>query len=221
MKRVRDIIADANGIEKSSRICMNKGECAGTCPLCEKELLDLIQFISKRSFQTYYRDALSWGNWWLSRGKFLTLQLNPAMRGASEEEHTGYWVVRLHTERRLLTLYFLAIRNLRNFEFATKDEAIVDAPWVRLCASYYGIAAVLRGQPQKVVEMLKNYSNEKLFSCSNKNSFLSNPPEKPVIEWLLPMTRWQGIIMQIPLAPIACATALTLLSLPIIFAISE
>ena len=66
------------------------------------------------------------------------------MRGASEEEHTGYWVVRLHTERRLLTLYFLAIRNLRNFEFATKDEAIVDAPWVRLCASYYGIAAVLR-----------------------------------------------------------------------------
>lgn len=51
MKRIRDIIADVNGIEKSSRICMNKGECAGTCPLCEKELLDLTQFISKRSFQ--------------------------------------------------------------------------------------------------------------------------------------------------------------------------
>ena len=46
MKRIRDIIADTNGIEKSSRICMNKGECAGTCPLCEKELLDLTQFIS-------------------------------------------------------------------------------------------------------------------------------------------------------------------------------
>ena len=30
------------------------------------------------------------------------------------------------------------------FEFATKNEAIVGAPWVRLCASYYGIAAVLR-----------------------------------------------------------------------------
>ena len=57
---------------------------------------------------------------------------------------TGYWVVRLHTERRLLTLYFLAIRNLRNFEFATKNEAIVDAPWVSLCASYYGIVAVFR-----------------------------------------------------------------------------
>ena len=113
--------------------------------------------------------------------------------------NTGYWVVRLHTERRLLTLYFLAIRNLRNFEFATKNEAIVDAPWVSLCASYYGIAAVLRGQLQKVVEMLKNYSNEKLFSCSNKNSFLSNPPEKPVMEWLLQMTRWQGIIMPIQL----------------------
>ena len=87
---------------------------------------------------------LSWGNWWLSRGKFLTLQLNPAMRGASEEEHTGYWVVRLHTERRLLTLYFLAIRNLRNFEFATKDEAIVDAPWVRLCASCFSIIVVVQ-----------------------------------------------------------------------------
>ena len=33
--------------------------------------------------ETYCREALSWGNWWLSRGKFLTLQLNPAMRGAS------------------------------------------------------------------------------------------------------------------------------------------
>ena len=93
--------------------------------------------------QTYCREALSWENWWLSRGKFLTLQLNPAMRGVSEEA-TGYWVVRLHTERRLLTLYFLAIRNLRNFEFATKNEAIVDAPWVSLCASYYGIVAVFR-----------------------------------------------------------------------------
>ena len=88
---------------------MNKGDCAGACPVCEKELLGLTQFITN-----LWREALSWENWWLSRGKFLTLQLNPAMRGASEEEHTGYWVVRLHTERRLLTLYFLAIRNLRN-----------------------------------------------------------------------------------------------------------
>ena len=39
---------------------------------------------------------------------------------------------------------FLGLQNVGNFEFATKNEAIVDAPWVRLCASYYGIAAVLR-----------------------------------------------------------------------------
>lgn len=47
MKRIRDIIADANGIEKSSRICMNKGDCAGACPVCEKELLGLTQFITQ------------------------------------------------------------------------------------------------------------------------------------------------------------------------------
>lgn len=45
MKRIRDIIADANGIKKSSRICTHKGDCAGTCPVCEKELFDLTQTI--------------------------------------------------------------------------------------------------------------------------------------------------------------------------------
>lgn len=30
---------------------------------------------------------------------------------------------------------FLDLRNLRNFEFATENEAIVDAPWVCLCVS--------------------------------------------------------------------------------------
>ena len=38
-------------------------------------------------FKLIAREWLSWGNWWLSRGKFLTLQLNPAMRGASKEQH--------------------------------------------------------------------------------------------------------------------------------------
>ena len=41
----------------------------------------------------------------------------------------------LHTKGVYLTLYFLALRNLGTFEFAVKDEAIVDAPWVRLCTS--------------------------------------------------------------------------------------
>lgn len=45
MKRIRDIIADANGIKKSSRICTHKGDCAGTCPVCDKELFDLTQTI--------------------------------------------------------------------------------------------------------------------------------------------------------------------------------
>lgn len=45
MKRIRNIIADANGIEKPTRVCSNQGDCPGTCPLCEKELSDLTQTI--------------------------------------------------------------------------------------------------------------------------------------------------------------------------------
>lgn len=30
---------------------------------------------------------------------------------------------------------FLGLQNVGNFEFAVKNEAIVDAPWVRLCTS--------------------------------------------------------------------------------------
>ena len=47
-------------------------------------------------------------------------------------------------ERRLPTLYFLANRNLGTFEFATKSEAIVDAPWVRLCTSFSRLSIVGR-----------------------------------------------------------------------------
>ena len=53
MKRIRNIIADANGIEKSSRICTHKGDCAGTCPLCEKELFDLTQTIYSKIKQNH------------------------------------------------------------------------------------------------------------------------------------------------------------------------
>ena len=40
-------------------------------------------------------------------------------------------------------------------------------------------------------------------------------------EWLLPMTRWQGMMMPMPLAPMACATALTPDVLPTLWAISR
>ena len=55
------------------------------------------------------------------------------MRGASEEEiHRvlgGFFY-----ERRLLAL-FLGLQNVGNFEYATKNEAIVNALRVRLCTS--------------------------------------------------------------------------------------
>ncbi|MDE6340055.1 MAG: radical SAM protein, partial [Muribaculaceae bacterium] len=45
MKRIRNIIAEANGLDKSVHICSHKGDCSGTCHLCEKELFDLTQAI--------------------------------------------------------------------------------------------------------------------------------------------------------------------------------
>ena len=48
-----------------------------------------------------------------------------------------------------------------------------------------------------------------LASISNSILFASNPPAYPVSERLLPMTRWQGMRMLMPLAPMAHATALT------------
>lgn len=43
------------------------------------------------------------------------------------------WFV-LHTKGVYCAL-FLGLQNVGNFEFAVKSEAIVDAPWVRLCTS--------------------------------------------------------------------------------------
>ena len=45
-------------------------------------------------------------------------------------------------------------------------------------------------------------------SVSSSCLLASSPPAKPVREWLDPMTRWQGMMMLMPLAPMACATAL-------------
>ncbi len=65
--------------------------------------------------------------------KSLNLQLNPRIFNTSEVDVISFGI-RLHTKGVYLTLYFLALRNLRNFEFAVKNEAIVDALRVRLCA---------------------------------------------------------------------------------------
>lgn len=48
--------------------------------------------------------------------------------------NAGHWEVRIHTKGVYCAL-FLGLQNVGNFEFAVKCEAIVDAPWVRLCIS--------------------------------------------------------------------------------------
>ena len=60
--------------------------------------------------------------------------MNPAISDVSDDKSTSGigWFV-FYIRKAFTALYFLAIRNLRNFEFATQNEAIVDALWVRLC----------------------------------------------------------------------------------------
>ena len=38
LKDIRQQIADANGISYQPKECQHKGDCAGTCPACEKEI---------------------------------------------------------------------------------------------------------------------------------------------------------------------------------------
>ena len=55
------------------------------------------------------------------------------------------------------------------------------------------------------------------FIVSNSNKYLlaSSPPPYPVKERSLPIIRWQGINMEMALAPFALATARTALGHPI------
>lgn len=39
----------------------------------------------------------------------------------------------VYIRKAFAALYLLTLRNLGNFEFAVKEEAIVNVPWVRLC----------------------------------------------------------------------------------------
>lgn len=38
LKGIRQRIADTNGIDYEPHPCTNVGNCAGTCPMCDKEL---------------------------------------------------------------------------------------------------------------------------------------------------------------------------------------
>ena len=37
LRKVRQQVADANGIDYTPTVCTHKGDCAGTCPVCERE----------------------------------------------------------------------------------------------------------------------------------------------------------------------------------------
>ena len=51
LKQIRLDIASENGIEYTPRECHHEGDCAGTCPVCDSELMYLEREISrKRSF---------------------------------------------------------------------------------------------------------------------------------------------------------------------------
>ena len=56
------------------------------------------------------------------------MQLNSAMRGASDRNNAGYWVVRLHTKGVYLRLISWLLENLAIFGTIVKSEAMVDAP---------------------------------------------------------------------------------------------
>lgn len=62
------------------------------------------------------------------------MQKNPAMRGASEEDKRRVLGGSLKYERRLLALYSWLLETTK-FKDVVEIEAIVNAPWVRLCIS--------------------------------------------------------------------------------------
>ena len=48
LKSIRQQIADANGISYQPKECQHKGDCAGTCPACEAEILYLERELKAR-----------------------------------------------------------------------------------------------------------------------------------------------------------------------------
>ena len=62
------------------------------------------------------------------------------MRGASEEDSHRVLGGSFHIRKAFAYALFLGLQNVGNFETAVEDEAIVDAPWVRLCISHRPVA---------------------------------------------------------------------------------
>lgn len=48
LKAVRQKIADANSIDYTPNVCNHKGDCPGSCPVCEEEVRYLEQQLSLR-----------------------------------------------------------------------------------------------------------------------------------------------------------------------------
>lgn len=48
LKKIRKILADANGLEYNPSVCTFEGNCLGTCPKCEEELKVLSDELFRR-----------------------------------------------------------------------------------------------------------------------------------------------------------------------------
>ena len=49
LKVIRREVASSNGVKIAERDCDHKGECSGTCPLCEKETAELIKQLNGKN----------------------------------------------------------------------------------------------------------------------------------------------------------------------------
>ena len=65
LKSVRKQIAEANGIPYTPAECSFEGECAGTCPNCERERQYIEAQLCKKEEGGWQRAENYWsGGWW-------------------------------------------------------------------------------------------------------------------------------------------------------------
>ena len=89
LKAIRSQIAAANDIDYTPNECTHKGDCAGTCPMCEQE----VRWLEK---QLRVRHTL--GKAVLVAGLSLTLTAMPATASSSSKSHKSH-VSRVHKKR--------------------------------------------------------------------------------------------------------------------------
>lgn len=99
------------------------------------------------------------------------------MRGASVEGKRRVLGGSLHTKGDN-SLYFLALRNLRNFELATKEISNVSAPWVRLCIRLPSVAWI-------ALLHIHTLRGDSTIAHSVAMVFLRYPEERNELVWLL------------------------------------